>query len=230
MDWLVSLPLAFFSLPLASWLFVWHCNRNEISVARATNIFGGCHFWRRNKHYCCPRSKPAPLKTTTGTEEEIAHTIPAPMTKSRLQETTKGMITQTVVVFYFIFYLPCWLIVAFALTSHLGVRKKSLCCKPSHDAIPCAKQPRQIDSSYRCGPDLFADEPEEGKEVANPLAAGIINKSVAEVEDDFPNKGLSGLGIRRSFVPAKGTLCIIGYWRIRRASLRSRRDWFTIGV
>lgn len=68
--------------------------------------------------------------------------------------------------------------------SRTGNRRKALCCTPNPAITRCGKPLCQIDRSYRCGPDPYADESEEGIEIPNPLASSLSIRSDTDTDLD----------------------------------------------
>lgn len=75
-------------------------------------------------------------------------------------------------------------------------RRKALYCTPNPAITRCGKPLCRIDKSYRCGPDPYADESEEGIEIPNPLASSLTTRSDTDLEDsvfdELEKRGKSG--------------------------------------
>ncbi|RGP77398.1 glycosyl hydrolase family 71 [Fusarium longipes] len=112
-----------------------HCNKDENSLAYSTRFPGQCHLWSYGKHFCCPKSKPKPLKDCHWIGQGDCADNSCADHEVTLANDNYG-------------------------EGQFGCnwgRRKTLCCQHNTEALTCSRRLCEIDKTYRCGRDEFAD-------------------------------------------------------------------------
>ncbi|RSL80462.1 hypothetical protein CEP51_006553 [Fusarium floridanum] len=150
------------------------CSDNERVVAKGKTNQGSCGFFWSGGQYCCPKSKPAPLLNCHWVGQGDCAENTCADSDIQLERDRYG---------------GSW------AACHWG-RRKALCCIPNPAITRCGKPLGRVDKTYRCGPDPYADESEEGVEIPNPLASSLAIRSGADVDDsafdELEKRGKSG--------------------------------------